>query len=295
MSPVGGNRVSRARTAWQRRIFLHSWSPHRKSCLATVLDKIIAHKEPEVAEAKRLRPQSALESQLVDAPAVRDFVAALRAATSIGLIAEVKKASPSAGVIRADFNPVEIATAYERHGAHCISVLTDEKFFGGHLDHLRAVRQAVKLPVLRKDFLIDRYQILEARVAGADCVLLIAECLDFERLGDLYAYAINLGMAVLIEIYEPENLEPVLNLKPTPALLGINNRNLKTFVIDMDHTLKLATRVPPETLVISESGIRSREDVIRLQAAGVRGILVGETLMRSPDVRAKIGELLGET
>lgn len=259
--------------------------------MPTILDKIIAQKASEIAEAKRLRSRRGLASQLADAPAVRDFVAALRGAAGMGLIAEVKKASPSAGVIRADFDPVQIATTYERHGAHCISVLTDEKFFGGHLDHLRAVRQTVAVPVLRKDFLLDAYQILEARIAGADCVLLIAECLDRARLKDLHAYARELGMSVLVEIYEPENIEPVLDLQP--ALLGVNNRNLKTFVTDLDHTLRLVSRVPAETLVISESGIQTRADVVRLQQAGVRGILVGETLMRSQDVGARIAELLG--
>lgn len=263
----------------------------RRANVPTILDKIIAQKASEIALAKRLRPRRGLESQLANAPPIRDFVAALRDAAGMGLIAEIKKASPSAGVIRANFDPVQIAAVYERHGAHCISVLTDEMFFGGHLEHLRAVRQSVGVPLLRKDFLLDEYQILEARIAGADCVLLIAECLGRAQLKDLHAYAHELGMSSLVEIYEPANLEPALELKP--ALLGVNNRNLKSFVTELDHTLRLVGQVPAETLVISESGIQTRGDVVRLQQEGVRGILVGETLMRSADVGAKIHELLG--
>jgi indole-3-glycerol phosphate synthase len=259
--------------------------------MSNVLQKIVTQKLEEIAAAKRRIPFDVLQSELQSAPRVRNFVAALAAAKGIGLIAEVKKASPSAGVIREDFEPVDIAREYERHGANCLSVLTDEKFFQGHLDHLKAVRNSVAIPVLRKDFLIDRYQVLEARVAGADCVLLIAECLERNQLADLNACALELGMSVLIEIYEPENLEPVLALRP--ALLGINNRNLKTFVTDLRHTLDFVEKVPRETLLVSESGIGKRVDVVRLQNAGVRGILVGETLMRSPDIGAKIRELLG--
>lgn len=259
--------------------------------MSDILAEIVERKRLEIEEARRLRPVSELESQLAAAPPVRDFVAALRAAPKMGLIAEVKKASPSAGVIRADFDPVGIATTYAQHGAACISVLTDEHFFQGHLDYLRAIRQAVPLPVMRKDFLLDRYQILEARAAGADCVLLIAECLNDEELPELYAYATELGMQALIEIYEPANLERVLALNP--PLVGVNNRNLKTFVTNLEHSIELVKRVPAETLFVSESGIRSREDVARLQQAGVGAILVGETLMRADDMGAKIAELIG--
>lgn len=258
--------------------------------MSTVLDKIVLQKQEEIAAAKRRRPLEVLEREIDSAPAVRDFVAALRDANGMGLIAEVKKASPSAGVIREDFDAVAIAREYERHGANCLSVLTDEKFFQGHLDYLKAVRAAVHIPVLRKDFLLDRYQVVEARAAGADCILLIAECLERPQMADLNACALELGMSVLIEIYDPENLEPVLALKP--ALLGINNRNLRTFVTDLKHTLDFVDRVPPSTLLISESGISKRDDVTRLQSAGVGGILVGETLMRSADIGAKIRELL---
>ena len=258
--------------------------------MSDILQEIVAHKRTEVDRAKRLCPAPTLEARLADAPPVRGFVASLEAHPPIGLIAEVKRASPSAGVIRDEFDPVKTATAYERHGAACISVLTDEKYFQGSLDDLVAVRRAVGLPVLRKDFLIDRYQVLEARAAGADCVLLIAECLDDCHLRELYFYASELGMDALIELYEVENLDRVLKLEP--PLIGINNRNLRTFVTDLEHTIGLAPRIVPQALLVSESGIRTRNDVLRLKEAGVRAILVGETLMRSDDVGAKIGELL---
>jgi indole-3-glycerol phosphate synthase len=256
-----------------------------------VLTRIIDHKRGEVAEAKRLRPVESLREQLASAPPVRDFVAALRAKADVALIAEVKKASPSAGIIRADFDPVVIAQIYERHGAACLSVLTDENFFQGHLDYLKAVRQTVQIPVLRKDFIIDRYQVTEARAAGADCILLIAECLDDCHLRDLYFYASELGMESLIEIYDPENLDRVLKLEP--ALVGVNNRDLRTFVTDLDHTIRLAPKLSPSTLLVSESGIRTKADVDRLRAGGASAMLVGETLMRSPNIGQAVDELLG--
>jgi indole-3-glycerol phosphate synthase len=263
------------------------------STAENVLETIVAHKRGEIAEAQRQRPAEWLREGLAAAPAVRDFVAALVQAGPVGLIAEVKKASPSAGLIRADFDPAAIARVYEGHGAACISVLTDERFFQGQLDDLRAVRRAVSIPVLRKDFLIDRYQVLEARAAGADCILLIAECLDDCTLRDLYFYASELGMEALVEIYDPENLERVLKLEP--PLVGINNRNLRTFVTDLEHSLRLAAKVPQSTLLVSESGIRTHGDVERLCAAGIRAILVGETLMRSPDIGAAVDGLLGRS
>jgi indole-3-glycerol phosphate synthase len=255
-----------------------------------ILERIIAQKQIEVEAAKRQTAFAELEARAAQAAPPRDFAGALRNAQGIGLIAEVKRASPSAGLIRADFDPVAIARIYESHGASCLSVLTDEKFFQGQLDDLRAVRKAVEIPVLRKDFLIDRHQVLEARAAGADAVLLIAECLDDCRLRDLYFYASELGMDALIEIYEPDNLDRVLKLEPT--LLGINNRNLKTFVTDLEHSMRMAARVPDRTILVAESGIRTRDDVLRLQSAGVRAILVGETLMRSPDIGRAVDELL---
>jgi indole-3-glycerol phosphate synthase len=258
-----------------------------------VLAKIIEHKRVEVAEAKRLRPTEMLLEQIAQAPSVRDFVGALRSARDIGLIAEVKKGSPSAGLIRQDFDPVPIALTYERHGASCLSVLTDERFFLGHLEYLKAVRRAVEIPVLRKDFMIDRYQVLEARAAGADCILLIAECLDDCHLRDLYFYAAELGMESLIELYDAENLDRVLKLEP--ALMGINNRDLRTFVTDLDHTTRLARQIPATTLLVSESGIKTRADIDRVKSGGARAILVGESLMRSPDIGAAVDALIGMT
>jgi len=255
-----------------------------------VLAKIIDHKWGEIAAAKARRPAAELEAALVDAPPLRDFVAALRAARDIGLIAEVKKASPSAGIIRADFDPVQIATIYESAGASCLSVLTDEHFFQGHLEYLTQIRAQVNVPVLRKDFIVDRYQVLEARVAGADAILLIAECLDDCTLRDLYFYAAELGMESLIEIYDPENLDRVLKLEP--ALVGVNNRDLRTFVVDLDHTLQIVPLVPATTLLVSESGIRNRADVDRLKAHGVGAILVGESLMRANDIACAVRELV---
>ncbi|HEX6985104.1 MAG TPA: indole-3-glycerol phosphate synthase TrpC [Planctomycetaceae bacterium] len=260
--------------------------------MRTVLDSIVAQKREEIATAKRRRSEADLERAIADAPPVRDFVAALRDAPDVGLIAEIKKASPSAGLIREDFDPVEIARIYEAHGAACLSVLTDEQFFRGHLDYLTAVRKAVGCPVLRKDFILDRHQVLEARAAGADAVLLIAECLDDATLRGLYEQITSLGMTALVELYEPANLERVLALDP--PLVGVNNRNLKTFVTDLKHTLHLAAKLPPGVLLVSESGIRTREDVLRLKAAGCRAILVGETLMRSPDIGRMVDELLGK-
>jgi len=255
-----------------------------------VLREIVDHKRTEVDQAKATVPPLELERRLADAPPVRGFAAALAARGPMALIAEVKRASPSAGVIRGDIDPVALAVSYERFGAACLSVLTDQKFFHGSLDDLVKVRQAVSIPVLRKDFLIDRYQVLEARAAGADCVLLIAECLDHCPLRELYFYASELDMDALVEIYDAENLDRVLELEP--ALVGINNRDLRTFETDLEHTLSLAPRVVPPAILVSESGIRTGDDVARLQAAGVCAILVGETLMRADNLAATMGELL---
>ncbi|MFN0198623.1 MAG: indole-3-glycerol phosphate synthase TrpC [Planctomycetaceae bacterium] len=261
--------------------------------MTDVLQKIVEYKRQEIAEDKLRCSEAELRKRVADAPPVRDFAGALRSADGIGLIAEFKKASPSAGVIRPDADPLSIARIYEQHGARCMSVLTDRHFFQGSLDDLIAVRNGVSLPVLRKDFLLDTYQVWEARAVGADCVLLIAECLEDCRLRELYFLAYELGMDVLIEIYDPENLDRVLNLNP--ELLGINNRNLKTMITSLDHTIELVDRIPAETLLISESGIKTRADVTRLQQAGVKGILVGETLMKSADIGQKIDELLGNS
>ena len=260
------------------------------SSLSTVLDDIVAHKRQEIAEAKNRTPVRELEAAVDDARPIRDFHRELAADPRPGLIAEVKKASPSAGIIRDDFSPVEIAKTYESAGAHCLSVLTDEKYFQGHLNFLREIALAVDIPVMRKEFIIDRYQILEARTAGADCVLLIAECLDDAELQDLYSYAHELGMQTLIELYEPENLPRVL--ATGTRLVGINNRNLRTFVTTLEHTFDLMDEVPDDVLLVSESGIRTNEDICRLRDAGVGGVLVGESLMRQADIGKAVASLM---
>lgn len=259
--------------------------------MSSVLDKIVATKRAEIATAKQARSEAELRELAAAAPQPRDFFSALSAPGPIRLIAEVKKASPSRGLIRADFEPVEIARTYERHGASCVSVLTDAPYFQGSLDDLRRVRAAVNLPVLRKDFILDSYQLLEARAAGADAVLLIAECLDDCNLRKLHREAVDLGMSPLVELYDPQSLERVFDAGAT--LIGINNRDLHTFETDLDHTLRLRDRVPPECVLVSESGIRTRADVQRLAAAGVDAILVGETLMASDDIGAAVDALLG--
>jgi len=261
--------------------------------LADILQDICEHKRTEIDAAKRAVPEAALVRQLPSAPAVRDFVGALTDKHPMGLIAEVKKASPSAGLIRADFDPVGIAKTYAAHGAACVSVLTDAHYFQGSLDYLKEIRAAIDLPVLRKDFILDRYQVIEARAAGADCVLLIAECLDDAELADLYACATELGMEALIEIYERSNLDRVLRLDP--PLVGVNNRNLKTMTTDLGHCVELRKEIPDKVLMVGESGIYKRADVERLQNAGIHAILVGETLMRADDIGSKVDDLLGAT
>lgn len=257
--------------------------------MSTVLDDIVRHKRQEVAAARQQTAESTLLERCAAAPPVRPFADAL-AAGQPGLIAEVKKASPSAGVIRADFDPVQIATTYEAAGANCLSVLTDEKFFQGHLDFLKQIRAAGSIPVMRKEFIIDRYQVLEARAAGADCILLIAECLNDEELNDLYHYARQLQMDVLIELYDPDNLQRVLDTGT--QLVGINNRDLRTFHTTLEHTFELQTKVPDNVLLVSESGIRTHADILRLREAGVGGVLVGESLMKQPDIAAAVRELM---
>jgi indole-3-glycerol phosphate synthase len=258
----------------------------------TVLDKIVAAKRLEIVGRRAQTPEAKLRSKLADAPPPRDFFAALASPGPIRLIAEVKKASPSAGVIRADFDPVEIAKIYESHGASCLSVLTDEPFFQGRLEYLEAVRAEVAMPVLRKDFILDSYQLLEARAAGADAVLLIAECLDDCNLRKLHNEAIELGMTPLVELYDPENLDRVLEAGAT--LIGVNNRDLRTFKVDLEHTLRLRPRVPDHCVMVSESGVKTHADVQRLEAAGVDAILVGESLMRQEDIGAAVDQLLGK-
>jgi indole-3-glycerol phosphate synthase len=256
----------------------------------TILEKIVATKRQEIQRAKAALPLEELGARLMDAPAVRDFFAPLAAPGPIKLIAELKKASPSNGVIRPDFDPVAIARIYEAHGASCLSVLTDETYFQGSLEYLRQVRQAVSIPVLRKDFVLDTYQLVEARVAGADAVLLIAECLDDCNLRKLHNEALELGLTPLVEFYEPANLERVL--AAGAQLIGVNNRDLRTFEVDLGHTIRLRERVPLDCVLVGESGIYTRFDVLRLQAAGVDAMLVGESLMREPDIGSAVDRLL---
>jgi indole-3-glycerol phosphate synthase len=207
------------------------------------------------------------------------------------VIAEIKKASPSAGIIRPDFDPVAIARAYQAHGADCLSVLTDERFFQGHLSYLTAVRGATSLPVLRKEFVLDRYQLVEARAAGADAVLLIAEILPGDRLKTLFDEATALGLHVLVELHDADQLPRVIDCGAT--LIGINNRDLRTFKTTLDHTLELLRRVPADRLVVSESGIKTAADVKVLEQSGVKAILVGESLMRAPDIGKALDALRG--
>lgn len=259
--------------------------------MPTILDKIVATKRQEIAAAKELRSESELREALPSAPPLRDFFAALDQQGPIRLIAEVKKASPSAGLIRADFDPVQIARTYQQHGASCISVLTDEQYFQGNLDYLRQIRGETSIPLLRKDFILDTYQLLEARLAGADGVLLIAECLDDCHLRKLFNEAVELGLTPLVELYEPENIQRVLDAGAT--LIGVNNRNLHTFQTDLAHTLRIRQQIPQDCLLVGESGIRTRQDVLTLQQAGVDAILVGESLMRQPDIGNAVNALLG--
>lgn len=256
--------------------------------MASILEKIVAHKWTEIAAAREKTPTEILESRAVDRPACRDFLGALRQ-PGMRIITEVKKASPSAGVIRADFDPVAIATTYASHGADCISVLTDEHFFQGHLDFLARIHAAVDRPLLRKDFILDRYQLLQARVAGADAVLLIAEILPGVRLGELYREAVALGLDVVMELHDAEQLSRVL--ETGASLIGINNRDLRTFETRLDHTLRLCESIPSDRCVVSESGIKTHADLERLEAAGVQAVLVGESLMRASDIGSALEEL----
>ena len=259
--------------------------------MSTILDHIIAVKRQEVEQARARNLLPELERRAVAAPPPRDFRAALERGPGVQVIAEVKKASPSAGVMKADFDPAAVARLYENNGAACVSVLTDGPFFQGSLADLDAVRAAVALPLLRKDFILDRIQLLEARAAGADAVLLIAEVLDDATLSRLLGQARELRLQALVELYDHENLPRVLDAGA--RLVGVNNRDLRTFVTRLEQTLDLAAKMPADVCLVSESGIRTRADVERLGAAGVRAVLVGETLMRAADPGAMLRELRG--
>jgi len=260
--------------------------------VSDILQRILAVKAEEVAAAQAVLPLALLKAQAREAAPARDFAGALRAKIAAGraaVIAEVKKASPSKGVLREQFDPAAIAASYERHGAACLSVLTDRQFFQGALDDLKAARGACALPVLRKDFMVDSYQVYEARAAGADCILLIVAALEPGRMAELEGIALELGMAVLVEVHDGSELDAALLLR-TP-LLGINNRNLRTFETTLDTTLGLLGRVPPDRLVITESGILKPEDVQRMRARQVHGFLVGEAFMRAADPGAELRRL----
>jgi indole-3-glycerol phosphate synthase len=259
--------------------------------MPTILDRIMETKQREIAAARALAADGELERRVADLPPTRDFTAAVGRAGQVNVVAEVKKASPSAGVIRADFDPVAIASAYASHGAAAISVLTDVDYFQGSLSYLTAVHRAVPVPVLRKDFVLDRYQLLEARAAGADAALLIAECLPGNRLATLQREATELGLHTLVELHDAEELPRVLACGA--KVIGINNRDLRTFTTRLEHTLDLMVKIPADRVVVSESGIRTHADLLRLGAAGARAVLVGESLMRAADIGAALDELRG--
>ena len=267
--------------------------------MANVLDEILAHKRVEVEEARRACPVETLKSQPGFLLPPRNFYGAVTVPRRArpNLIAEIKRASPSAGVLRTDFDPVAIARQYEQGGAQALSVLTAARSFGGRLEHIAQVKAAVGLPVLRKDFLADPYQVYESRAAGADAVLFIAEALALPQIVELVTLARSLQMWVLLEVHTAERLEEVLEILREPlrtgVLLGINNRDLGTQRVDLATTEALAGRIPAAVPIVAESGIKSRRDVERMHAAGARALLVGEALLRSGDVGVTIRELLG--
>ena len=260
--------------------------------MADILNRIVATKRIEIAAAAAARPFAAMEAEAAAQPAPRDFVGAIRSRIGCGqpaVIAEIKKASPSKGVIRADFRPADIARSYAAHGAACLSVLTDHDYFQGCPEYLQAARAACDLPVLRKDFMVDPYQVAEARAMGADCILLIAACLSVAEMRALEAQAHGYGMAVLVEVHNGEELDAALQLE-TP-LVGINNRNLRTFEVTLDTTLGLLERIPDERIVVTESGILAPADVALMRANRVQAFLVGEAFMRAPDPGVELARL----
>ena len=263
--------------------------------MSGVLEKIVAVKRDEVAAAIKRKSFAVMRSDAESRVLTRDFVGAMRAQIAKGrpaVIAEIKKASPSKGLIRADFDPVALARSYQRGGAACLSVLTDVDFFQGADAYLCAARAAVDLPVLRKDFMVDAYQIYESRAMGADCVLLIAACLDDAQMAEFEAIARSLDMAVLVEVHDRAELQRALRLK-TP-LMGINNRNLNTFEVTLDTTLSMIGDVPKDRILVTESGILNRDDALRMGSAGVNAFLVGEAFMRAPDPGAALAALFGQ-
>jgi len=262
--------------------------------MTDILNKIVAVKRDEVAAAQKRKPFAAIRFDAESRVLTRDFVAAMRAKITHGhaaVIAEIKKASPSKGVLREDFIPADIAQSYAEFGAACLSVLTDVQFFQGCVDYLKQARASCQLPVLRKDFMVDAYQIYESRAIGADAILLIAACLDDAQMRDFEQIAQSLDMAVLVEVHDAIELERALKLK-TP-LIGVNNRNLKTFEVSLDTTLSLLRDVPADRLLVCESGIHTRDDVLRMGAAGVNAFLVGEAFMRVKEPGEALAALFG--
>jgi len=260
--------------------------------MSDILKKIVDVKHQEVAAARKRKPLELVRADAESRVLTRDFVGALRAKVASGrpaVIAEIKKASPSKGVLRQDFIPADIAQSYAEFGAACLSVLTDQQFFQGGVDYLKQARASCPLPVLRKDFMVDAYQIYESRSIGADAILLIAACLDDAQMHDFEQIAHALDMAVLVEVHDAPELERALQLK-TP-LIGVNNRNLKTFEVSLDTTLTLKKSIPTDRLLVCESGIHTREDVLRMAAAGVNSFLVGEAFMRAQDPGQALAEL----
>jgi len=257
-----------------------------------ILKRIVAHSRETLKRRKAAVPARELIGRAADMPVTRGFEARLRSMAAVGdtaIIAEVKKGSPSKGVIRPDFDPVAIARIYEQNGAACLSVLTEEQFFLGSLAYLTAISAAVDLPLLRKDFIVDEYQIHEARVAGADAILLIAACLELSQIRDYHALAGELGMDVLLEVHDERELEMALGSEC--SMIGVNNRDLRTFVTDLGTTGRLARMLPSERLLVAESGINMRSDIERLSADGAAAFLIGEAMMRETDIGAKLREL----
>ena len=259
--------------------------------MGTILDDILATKREEVSERKQAQPVAKLEALCKEQADPRGFAAALAKGTAerAAVISEIKRASPSKGLIREHFDVAEIARSYASHGAACLSVLTDVSYFQGSDDHLRTARAAVDLPIIRKDFVVDPYQITEARALGADCVLLIVSALDIMQLTTLYQHARNLGLDVLIEVHDRTELEAALTLRP--ELIGVNNRNLKTFEVSLDTTIDLLPHMPEDVVKVTESGIRNRADIQRMQDVGVHAFLVGEAFMRAQDPGAELSAL----
>ncbi len=269
-----------------------SLQPTLKTTMSDILNKIIAVKVQEIITAKTIISPAAMRLEAEQATPARDFIAAIRQKIAAGLpavIAEIKKASPSKGVLRADFKPAEIAASYQQYGAACLSVLTDEQFFQGSSVYLQQARAACQLPVLRKDFMVDEYQIWQARAMGADAILLIAAVLDVSQMLAFEALAHSLGMAVLVEVHNGEELDAALQLS-TP-LIGVNNRNLRTFEVNLQTTLDLLSKIGQERIVITESGILNSADVVLMRAHQVNGFLVGEAFMRAEEPGVELAKV----